>query len=685
PSLVGTGLYLLGILLPAIFGQSILNSDPSATGRGFFWYGVSLFFLLLLGWSRQESRTLPRLRLPTISDATGPVGFYAAGLVLSWLAFSFVNTPGVERPTIALALWLLAIVVSTYGFWPLLDAWPLSISRQTLIIAGGLFVGAAVVRFWGISNHPFIISGTEANIGREALMVNAGQWQNPFGTSFLTNPSLPLYLIGLPLRIFGRTTLAIRFWSAVLGALTVVATYLIGQKLWNRSVGITAAVLLAGSHWHIHYSRIGLTNVWDPLLTLVALGLLVLAWREKNRILWVLTGVALGFNAYLFTSSHILPLILIAFLMTQLLFNRSAFRANGRYLLMAGGLALVIALPLLLFYNSNETIFMERANQYGIFQTGWVGREAAQTGQSTLTVVWTQIKQSLLAFNATADASAYYGVNQPLLGFWAAIAFVLGSAIALFRIKKPQNLLLLLWVLVTAVFAGGLLIESPASHRLLLATPAVMLLAGLALSEFGQLLSKALPLQSATATTTAAPQTTSDETAEVTETATAEAKPRRGRYQTYQFVALALLAVAMVVPDLLFYFASYRQETTFGDPNTEIAHVLGSYMRDELTGDETLYFIAPPAMYVGFPTITFFSGEKFSENVNLFNVEPLASENAAEYLPDLDNNSMIFIVIPSRFSDLGALRVRYPEGTMRQIPGYYNDPLFIIYEVDPSN
>jgi 4-amino-4-deoxy-L-arabinose transferase-like glycosyltransferase len=152
-------------------------------------------------------------------------------------------------------------------------------SAHTIPIAIALFLAALIVRSINLSTHPFILNGIEASIGLDALNIAAGTFRNPFATGWLTNPTLPTFLLALPIKILGPSTLAIRLWSPLIGALTVTAVFLIGQKLFDRTVGLIAAILLAGSHFHLHYSRMGMTNIWDPLFTLLALGSIALAWE----------------------------------------------------------------------------------------------------------------------------------------------------------------------------------------------------------------------------------------------------------------------------------------------------------------------------------------------------------------------------------------------------------------------
>lgn len=67
-----------------------------------------------------------------------------------------------------------------------------------------------------------------------------------------------------------------RILPAILGALTVALTYSLGRRIWGEAVALVAAILLTGAHVHLQYSRLGMSNIWDPLMLLLPLGLL--AW-----------------------------------------------------------------------------------------------------------------------------------------------------------------------------------------------------------------------------------------------------------------------------------------------------------------------------------------------------------------------------------------------------------------------
>lgn len=628
-------------LIPAALGQSTLATRPTAFSEATFWFllsflGLGVVFKAQQGfsWSAWWSST------PKWVLAAGGGGFLS-----SFFAYRLVSTPGTESPTFALVLWGLAILVTLVGLWPPeVSSWPFGRNKLVWLTALGLGGVALFLRFFGLSWHPFLLNGTEANIGVEANLVLNGIWRNPFSTAWLSNPALVLYWIALPIRLFGPTVWAVRFWSPVMGALTVALTYLVGHKLWGRPLGLTAAILLLFSHVHLHYSRLALTNVWDPLLVLAAVGFTLIAWREKSRAWWLLAGLALGASFYLYTSSHLILLIMLPLWLAQVVLDPAGWLANQPHWRASQFLALVVALPQLLFFYAYPDLFFERVNQYGLLQTG------SFAGSMGLTTLWHQFFTALFAFNGVVDGSLYYNPGQTLLGFWTGVAFVLGLGAAVRHWRNPAYLALLIWVLVVVIFAGALMVPTPASHRYLVALPAVFLLASLPVVGFTEL---------------------------AWETIQKYRPEMAGRYTPYQLAFVALLAVAMATPDLLFYFGPYRTSPGMGDPNTETAFRVAQYL-NTLDPSTQVYFLGEPVMYTNFPTLTFLAPQ-FVPQQNLFDVPPVTPENPLNV--PVRPGAKSFILLPNRAMELFELQRLYPNGYLNSFDGVFAPQLFTIYEL----
>lgn len=629
-------------LASALLAQRLLSGAQASPAAGVSVYLLSLLSLASLILVR---RRRDRLTLPRWSDLPRQRLLYPLALLLALFAQQLGGrTLYGGRPWLALVFWFAAVGLAAYALSrPPLRAptvrWPLPRWRS-LLLPGGLFLLALLPRVIALAEHPFMIDGVEASLGLDALAIADGRIGNPFATGWLTNPVLPLFLQAIPLQLFGPGPVAVRLLSALFGAATVPLLYFFGRRLWSEAVGLTAALLLAGSHWHLQYSRLGMTNVWEPFFLLLALGLLALARQWGTRQSWLWAGLALGANAYLYTPSHLLPFLLLALLLYTLLFDRRTLAAQWRHMLAGLALAAVVALPIWRYYALNPGLYMERVNALGVLQNGWLAQEAAQSGASLLDLAGRQLSQAALAFNYSLDTTSHYNPGAPLLRFWPALFLVLGSGLALLRLRQFRYALLLIWVAVTVLFAGALLLNPPASHRMLVAAPAVFLLAALGLVET-VLLVLALWERRPDAHATVA--------------------------------ALGALALLFAAADLAFYFGPYRASHRFGDRNTEIAYRMAGYL-ETLPEDAVVYFHGPPVMYVDFPTLTFLA-PGYQAGANLFNVEDPAAPLPVEEGP------LAFIYVPERLGELESTQERLPGGRARSFAGFLADPLFYSYEV----
>lgn len=632
-SLITTSLLVFGLLL-AVAGQGAWLNDPTVPRAGLSLFAYAFLLLGGLSWLRGQEQLRP-------GNLERNGWFYPAGLVLVLIA---QRQGSAGQPTLALLLWLLGIGAAGYALAPPLNLprWGRWWQSKTVGVALLLFLLAFALRAINLTRHPFILNGVEAQIGLDSAGTLNGLVGNPFATGWLTNPTLLYFLQAIPLRLFGQTTLAARILPAVIGSLTVPALYLIGRKVWSEPIGLVAALFLAGSHAHLHYSRLGMTNIWDPFWALLALGSIAFAWQRGGRTAWLLAGLFTGLAAFDFTTSHLLPFILLGLLVYGWLVARPEQAQQRPHILAGAALCLVVMLPMIVYYNANPTIFMERANSVGIFSNNWLADEAVRTGRTQYQLLGQQLWQSLLAFNATLDSSTSYNPGIPLFRFWLATFFSLGVGLAIARSRQLPNALLLLWLGVTFIFGGALLISPPDSHRLLVALPAACLLAASFVVWLAEQLTVSFPA---------------------------------GKWARWQLSFLALLAFLLIIGDALFYFGTYRVEKRFGDRNTEIAYEIATYL-NSLDGEWTAYFYGPPTMYVGFPTIPFLA-TNFQENSNLFNVEdpnlPLQPLN-----PD---SNLVFIYLPERVAEMSITQQSYPAGQFKNFEGQLVSPLFFAYEV----
>ncbi len=638
---------ILGLftLLVMMIGQATVRGRALADGTGTGWFLAGFALLFVLAWWQNPRRERTTWQWPSLSAIPAKRWWVIVAAFLAMMAQRWGST---GQDWLAIAGWLGGGVLAGYALWEPDETLPengRSTSRFHLIAAVTLFFTALFLRTFNLSSHPFILNGIEASLGLNAVQTLHNQLNNPFATGWLTNPTLPAYLQALAIAIFGQTTFALRIVSAVLGALTVTAVFYLGKRLFGQTVGLLAAILLTGMHLHLHYSRLGMTNVWDGLLILLALGSMAAAWERPSRQQWLAAGAFTGLCAYVYTASHLLPIMLAGTAVTILLADRAALREQWRHWLAAILLAAIIALPQLLFYRQNPGIYMERANALGILdgQTGWLNQEAALRNIPASDLLAQQLWAGLLAFNSGQDQSPAYRPETTLLSYWMGLFFVLGAGIALTRWRRMSYRLLLVWVLTTLVFGAALLLQPPNSHRIVSAAPAVALLAAVGLAAAGEWLAGLVP----------------------------------GWRQGAQWMVLVLAVAAglLALGDVGFYYGRYRQTHQFADRNTEVADQMAHYL-NTLQGEWTAYFYGAPAMFVDFPTILYLAPD-FQRNVNLFDVIDVQAP------PPAAEGTAVYIVLPENAQALTMLEERYPNGTLQTFDGYYGAPLFWAYEVRP--
>ncbi len=284
-----TGIIAGLIFLFAYWGQSALQDVQDEPGTGLGWFGLSALMIILLVWYQGSTQfARPNIRLSNLWKIPQRRWLYPFALLLALIAPRFVVQDGQQRTGIALLLWLVAIGTAIFALTEERSSHEETKSPQThgnlqfdITASVLLFLAALLPRLFQLSSHPFILNGTEASIGLDVLNVIHGTSKNPFSTAWLSNPTLPLYVLAIPIRLLGPTTFAVRLISPFIGSVTVAAVYLLGQQLYGRTIALIAAILLLGSHFHIHYSRLGLTNAWDALSVLLSLGFIAIAWNSE--------------------------------------------------------------------------------------------------------------------------------------------------------------------------------------------------------------------------------------------------------------------------------------------------------------------------------------------------------------------------------------------------------------------
>jgi len=278
--------------------------------------------------------------------------------------------------------------------------------------------------------------------------------------------------------LLGRSFLGLRAFSAILGALTVPALYLLARELYDRRTALLAALVLVTFPPHLHYSRLALNNIADPLFGTLGLALLARGLRTNARRDYAWAGVALGLTQYFYEGGRLLfPPLAFGWLLGGLVVWRP--RPSLRGIVTAGLAFVLVALPVYYTLHGLDFPLVDRLDKTQLDSGEYWDRDREP---DTLQTRLAHFRHSLLMYvnhpeNTLVYYYLYYGGEHPLVLEYIVPALLLGAVIALWGWRRP-GVLPLLWVLATSA-GNALLVESAVTARYVVAFPALALLIAL--------------------------------------------------------------------------------------------------------------------------------------------------------------------------------------------------------------
>lgn len=318
-------------------------------------------------------------------------------------------------------------------------------------------------RFWHDSNVPLL---------------------QPF-SSIAAFPYLFPYLQAAMVDQFGRDLTGLRIISAVFGALTVPAVYLLAKHLFDRKTAMIAAVLLMTFPPHLQFSRIGLNNIADPLFGVLAMGYLARGVRSGRKDDFVFGGAALGLTQYFYEGGRLLFPALIAIWLAFMLFTRwkrVARRTIALFLLCA----VVVSAPVYYTLIGMGRPLAQRVATASLPTEFW---EEGVYNPSEISERFTKrLTETSLLIMSRSEGAFYYNGDAPLVSVTLAPALILGIGIVLWRWQTSGGSLLILWMVFTITALALLMLNLATAARLVVIYPALILLAAVGIRHFSKLL-----------------------------------------------------------------------------------------------------------------------------------------------------------------------------------------------------
>jgi hypothetical protein len=320
-----------------------------------------------------------------------------------------------------------------------------------------ILLAGAALRFYALGDLPHGIYHDEAYYGLDAVSVLEGARPVFFPANNGREP-LYIYILSLSVATFGRAPFGLRFASAVIGALTMPVTYLLGRALFNRRVGLLAMAICAVTFWPLALSRVSFRAGALPLFLGLAIALGWLGLSRRKLLLAILGGAAYGLAFNTYTAARVTPLALGAMAVITFLTQRRE-DAKTRSFVNAqtsnppkfpdskNGLALpgfywrelaafalaaaVVVAPLGFYALAHPEQVFAREGQVSIFET--------ESGNPVL-ILLKHVWLALGMFGWRGDAIPRHNLpGRPVFDLWTFIFFIAGLVVVFIRAWRTDT------------------------------------------------------------------------------------------------------------------------------------------------------------------------------------------------------------------------------------------------------
>lgn len=293
-------------------------------------------------------------------------------------------------------------------------------------------------------------------------------------------PHLYSYFQQWTVALFGADLAGPRMTSVIVGVLTIPALYALANVLFDRRTALIAAAVLAIFPPHIHFSRLALNNIADPLTGTLALACLVNALRRGAVRDYVLAGILLGLTSYFYEAGRLVFLgLFVVWGGVLLLIHRP--RQHYRGWLLMGLAAFLVALPYYATMLNTDLSIIPRLNNEGIRPYYLLQHLRTQPILEVLTRHFNEaIKPAVFHTIWSPDGSRfYYGGYTGIVAWYIVPFYLLGLFYALWRMRSA-GAVLWLWVAMT-LFGVSLVVSTNWTARFVVLFPVMALLIAIGL------------------------------------------------------------------------------------------------------------------------------------------------------------------------------------------------------------
>lgn len=386
-----------------------------------------------------------------------------------------------------LVLWLAALAVLSAYFWSRNRSRP-RIDKLDLLAPAGLALVFSPLYLIALYRWPVQVSSDEVAIIGVARDYSHPVGVDPFGVSeYLSRPTLLFIFWGKLGELVGGFDLYhMRLLHALVGLLTIAASYALLRQLLPRGWAVLAVCVFAASHAFVMISRLAMRENTAVLVEVVGLALLLWGLRNDHLLATFWGGLVAGFGYYVYFPARVTLPVWIAFLFVLALVMHRSFPV--RRLLTVGAVAVagfvLVATPIAIAETKIPPLPgpSDAEPQKETLMIYADAREKQRTWVSADTVAegWKKnIRWGLGTFNNTVTDEGFiytntgHGFVDPLTGIllWLGVGLIL---VRLFRREGDEGMLLaVVGFLILWLSFAFLVNKAPNYTRLLVTLPFV--------------------------------------------------------------------------------------------------------------------------------------------------------------------------------------------------------------------
>lgn len=224
---------------------------------------------------------------------------------------------------------------------------------------------ATALRLYPLADMTDMIAPDESVYGLDALSLLQNPRLTPFFPANYGREAGWMYWLAGWFAILGVSSTTMRIASAMIGVLTVVATYRLGRELFGKSQqALWIALAISLLFWHVHFSQLAFRAITFPLMGTLTFAFLWRGFKTHRRKFWIVGGLFLGLTLYTYFSARTWMIYAGLTLFMFYLYDRRLWR----HIAWAGLTAFIVCVPMFLYWITYPDLAFQRFS--GVSITG---------------------------------------------------------------------------------------------------------------------------------------------------------------------------------------------------------------------------------------------------------------------------------------------------------------------------